>query len=157
MTGENLKLALVALLVCMLVAAAVTDLRSRTISNRLNIGIAALAPLYWAASGLPLWPDIALQVGLAAIVFAVFAGLFALGMMGGGDVKMLAALALWLPWQPLLGMLMLMALIGGAVTLAMLIHHRIRRRKGQLEIPYGVAIALAALWVIGKPIINQFA
>jgi prepilin peptidase CpaA len=30
------------------------------------------------------------------------------------------------------------------------------RRIGQVEIPYGVAIALAGLWVIGEPYINQF-
>lgn len=157
MTGEYLKLALIALLVCMLIAAAVTDLRSRIISNRLNLGIALLAPLYWWASALPLWPEVFIQIGLAVATFLLFAGLFALGMMGGGDVKMLAALALWLPWQALLAMLVLMAVIGGAVTLVTLVHHKLSRREGQPEIPYGVAIALSGLWVIGKPIINHFA
>jgi prepilin peptidase CpaA len=121
------------------------------------LAIALCAPLYWWASALPFWPDAALQVAVALAVFLLFAGLFALGMMGGGDVKMLAALALWLPWQPLLVMLMLMALLGGAITLITVVHHRWSRRTGQPEIPYGVAIALAALWVIGKPIVNHFA
>ena len=72
----------------------------RTIPNGLNAAIASLAPLWWWAHGLPLWPDVAWQIGLAAVVFALFAGAFALGMMGGGDVKMIGALALWLPpWR----------------------------------------------------------
>ena len=84
-------------------------------------------------------------------------GLFALGMMGGGDVKLLGALALWFPWQVLMALVMLMAVLGGAVTLVVLIHHRIAKKAGQPEIPYGVAISLAALWVIGERYLNQFA
>jgi len=76
--------------------------------------------------------------------------------MGGGDVKMLAAIALWLPAGALLSLLMIMALLGGVVTIVTVIHHRMTRRIGQVEIPYGVAIALAGLWVIGEPYINQF-
>ena len=36
---------------------------------------------------------------MAAAVFGLFAVAFALGAMGGGDVKLIAALALWLPFQ----------------------------------------------------------
>ena len=57
-------------------------------------------------------------------VFAVFAGLFALGLMGGGDVKLLGALALWLPWQAMSTLLVIMALVGGVITLVTVIHHR---------------------------------
>lgn len=147
---------LILLLACLLVAAAVTDLKSRIISNRLNLAVALLAPFSWLAQGLPLWPDVAIQFALAILVFAVFTGLFALGVMGGGDVKLLAALALWLPWQPLLFLLVLMSLLGGAVTIVTIIHHRLRHRTGPPEVPYGVAISLAALWVIGEPYFNQF-
>ena len=41
--------------------------------------------------------------------------------MGGGDVKLIGALALWLPLPALIWMLVVMSLIGGAVTLALLI------------------------------------
>lgn len=157
MSGEYLSLGLLGLLACLLVTAAVTDLRSRIISNRLNLVIALLAPLYWWASGLSPWPDMALQLALGIATFALFAGLFALGMMGGGDVKMLAALALWFPWPVLMTLLVVMALLGGAVTLVTVLHHRIGRREGQPEVPYGVAIALAALWVVGERYLNQFA
>jgi prepilin peptidase CpaA len=144
------------MLAAMLVIAAATDIRSRIISNRLNAAIALLAPLYWWSAGLSPWPDMAIQLGLGLGVLILFAALFAAGMMGGGDVKMLAAIALWLPAGALLSLLMIMALLGGVVTIVTVIHHRMTRRIGQVEIPYGVAIALAGLWVIGEPYINQF-
>lgn len=148
--------ALLGLLACLLVVAAVTDLRSRIISNPLNLAIALMAPLFWWSHGLSLWPDVAIQIALGAGVFALFAVLFALGMMGGGDVKLLAALALWFPWQPLLLLLVLMAMLGGLVTLVTIVHHRLKQRTGPPEVPYGVAIVLAALWVVGERYFNQF-
>ncbi|HKR16802.1 A24 family peptidase [Rhizorhapis sp.] len=149
--------ALAAVLSALLVIAAITDIKSRVISNRLNIAVAALAPLFWIATGLPPWPGMALQLALAAVVFISFALLFALGMMGGGDVKLLGALALWLPLQPMLTLLVVMSVLGGAVTAVTVLHHRIGRRMGRPEIPYGVAIALAGLWVVGERYFNHFA
>jgi len=115
-----------------------------------------LALPYWVASGMAPWPDMALQIALGLGMFGVFAALFALGMMGGGDVKLLAAIALWFPWQALLALLVVMALLGGVVTLITVIHHRRIKREGQPEVPYGVAIALAGLWVSGERILYQF-
>ncbi len=60
-----------------LVVAAITDIRRREIDNWLNAAIALAAPLYWWASGLSLWPDVAWQLGIAIITFAICAGLFA--------------------------------------------------------------------------------
>src|SRR3546814_15396644 len=76
--------------------------------------------------------------------------IFATGMMGGGDVKLLGALALWLPWQPMMMLLLIMSVLGGVVTVITVLHHKIGRRIGRPEIPYGVAIALAGLWVVGE-------
>jgi Flp pilus assembly protein, protease CpaA len=157
MMGEYFRLALLCALGLLLIAASVTDLRSRIISNRLNLAIAALAPLWWMASGLPVWPGMVLQVGVALAVFALFATLFAMGCMGGGDVKLLGALALWFPWAAMLSMLMVMALIGGVVTIVTVVHHRMTRTLGQPQIPYGIAISVAALWLIGERYLNHFA
>ena len=44
----------------------------------------------------------------------------------------------------------------GVLTLAMVAHKRIARREGQLEIPYGVAIAFGGLWLIGQRFLYQF-
>jgi prepilin peptidase CpaA len=156
MAGVWLSSSLIAILALLLLWGAATDLRSRIISNQLNAAIALLAPLWWWANGLALYPDIALQISLALLVFALFTGLFSLGMMGGGDVKMLGAIALWLPFEMMVMVIVVMALIGGVVTIATLIHHRVTRRDGKAEVPYGVAIALAGLWVVGERYFNPF-
>ena len=139
-----------------LVSAGIEDARKREIANWKNAAIALLAVPWWIAIGLPLWPGIAIQIGVALIVFALFAAAFHFGMMGGGDVKMIGALALWFPFQPLLTMLIIMSLAGGAITLLMLIDKWLRRQSAQPEVPYGIAIAIAALLTIREPILNQF-
>lgn len=144
---------LVALAIALLFAA-FTDIRSRTIHNWLNLAIAAGAPLYWWASGLALWPDIAIQLGCTIAAFAFFAGLFALRMMGGGDVKLLTVLALWIDPMTFLQLLMIMALAGGALTLIMGVSHVMRRRKEKIQVPYGVAIAFGALWVLSPKLLS---
>ena len=149
----NLLLGALALL---LLAASWLDLRSRTIPNGLNLAIALLAIPFWWGSGLAISPDMALQVALATLVFGLFAIPFALGAMGGGDVKMLGALALWLPAAALLPLIVIMSIAGGALTLAMVIRQRLARRQGQLAIPYGVAIAFAGLWLISERFLYQF-
>lgn len=157
MDRHYLILTLAAALSALLVIAALTDMKSRIISNRLNIAVAALAPLFWVATGLPPWPGMAVQLALAAVIFAVFTLMFALGMMGGGDVKLLAALALWFPPQPMLLLLVIMSILGGLVTAVTVIRHKLRRQVGRPEIPYGVAIALAGLWMVGEHYFNHFA
>ena len=131
-----------------LVFAAFTDIRRRQIDNWLNAGIALAAPLFWWSSGLGLWPDVALQLCVALAAFVIFAAMFALKMMGGGDVKLLAALALWIPWDLFMQLLLVMALAGGALTVVMFFWHTARRQKERLAIPYGVAIAFGGLWVL---------
>ena len=150
MTGVFLAYGLLAALAIALLGAAISDLRTRLIHNWLTFGIAAAAPAFWWATGLSLWPGVAAQLALGVAAFAVLAGLFAAGAMGGGDVKLLTALALWLPWQPFLKLIVIMALLGGVLTLVCLAWHRIARRSGRLEVPYGVAISGAGLWVIAS-------
>jgi prepilin peptidase CpaA len=147
---------LIACLAAALVAAAVGDWRTRMIPNRLNAAIALLAIPFWWASGLSLWPDVAIQLAMAAGVFALFALAFRFGAMGGGDVKLLAALALWLPPGAMLRLLVIMSIAGGLLTLAMLIRQRIARPGGELEIPYGIAIAFGGFWLISERFLNQF-
>jgi prepilin peptidase CpaA len=131
-----------------LVAAAWTDVRRRRIANGLNAAIAAGAPLFWWATSLSPWPGIAWQVALAATVFLALAGLFALRVLGGGDVKLLTALALWLPWQPFLSLLLVMAVAGGVLAVLLLAWQALTRRGEAMPMPYGVAIACGGLWVI---------
>jgi prepilin peptidase CpaA len=147
---------LLALLSAGLLAAAVGDWRTRTIPNWLNAGIALLAIPWWWANGLPLWPGVAVQLGIALGVLIVFFLAFQMGQMGGGDVKMLVALALWLSPVALIKLIMIMAVAGGVLTIAMLIPHRMLKSAGNPEIPYGIAIAFAAFWLIGERFLNHF-
>ena len=136
-------------LAALLLTAAFTDLRSRRIANWLNASIAIAAPLYWWTSGLSLWPGVAIQLGLAMAAFAFLSVLFALRAMGGGDVKLLTALALWFEPMAYLQLIFVMALVGGLLTVVMGMWHVMRRQKDKLAIPYGIAIAAGGLWILG--------
>ncbi len=148
MLSQTLHYGLLIALAIGLIVAAFTDIRRRQIDNWLNLAIAAGAPLFWWTSGLALWPDVALQVGVAVAAFAALAGLFALGMMGGGDVKLLTALALWIEPNAFLQLLIIMAIAGGILTIIMGGYHFLMQQKERLAIPYGVAIAFGGLWVL---------
>ncbi|NLR70732.1 peptidase [Novosphingobium sp. ERN07] len=145
MQGNFIVYGLVGALAIALLVAAFTDIQRRQIDNWLNAAIALAAPAYWWAAGLSVWPDMAVQVGLAVLTFVVLAGLFALKLMGGGDVKLLSALALWIAPMTFLKLLLIMSLIGGALTILMAMWHFTVTRRRDAKIPYGVAIAAAGL------------
>lgn len=145
------------LLGTLLLIAAASDLRDRIIPNRLNLVIALTAPIAWWFGGLALWPDVAWQIGAALAVFSVFVLLFAFGGMGGGDVKLIGALALWIDVRLLLSLLLVMAIVGGVIAAAMLIRKRLSKAEQNPEVPYGVAIAAAGLWALYQQNINHFA
>ena len=140
-----------------LIVAAWIDTRTFTISNRLNAGIALGAPLFWWASGMPFWPGAAVQLGMAVAVFGVLAVAFFIGMMGGGDVKLAAALALWFGPVGTLHFLVWMSIAGGLLTIGLMMAHRVRQMPGRPEIPYGVAIAIGAWVILAQRFLNQFA
>jgi len=151
--GGLTDLLLVAL-TAILIVAAVIDVRTFTISNRLNAAVALGAPVYWLSVAMNPWPGIAIQLAAGGIVFALLAGAFYAGMMGGGDVKLAAALALWFTPADTVRFLMWMAIAGGVLTLGILVWHRANRGEGRPKIPYGVAIASGALLVLA-PILTQ--
>jgi prepilin peptidase CpaA len=144
-------------LAAILVVAAVIDVRTFTISNRLNAAVAAGAPLYWLSIALNPWPGMAIQLAAGAIVFVLLAIAFFAGMMGGGDVKLAAALALWFSPAGTIKFLVLMSVAGGVLTLGILGWHHAQKREGRPEIPYGVAIAFGALTILSQRFLNQFA
>lgn len=148
---------LLGILAITLLFAAVVDVKTFTISNRLNAFIALLAPLFWWSTGLDFWPDAAIQIGIAVIVFALLAAAFYAGMMGGGDVKLAAALALWFSPVSTMKFLVLMSIAGGVLTLVVVAIHRMKKKEGKPQIPYGVAIAFGALAILTQRFLNQFA
>lgn len=140
---------LLAALAIALLYAAFTDFRSRRIDNWLNAAIALGAPLFWYSTSMS-YSAMGWQLLMALGTFVVLAVLFALRAMGGGDVKLLTALALWITPRLFLDLVLMMALVGGLLTFLFGGWHVIRREREKLAIPYGIAISTAGLWVLGS-------
>jgi prepilin peptidase CpaA len=88
-----------------------------------------------------------------------------LNLFGGGDAKLLPALILWTGWHlTSLQFLFLMALLGGALSIALLVLRFLLRRRAGLPqllqsgapIPYGIAIAMAFLGLLWQGKIFTF-
>ena len=149
---------LTAILAGLLVWAAIVDLRTRTIPDWLNIVVAAMAPLFWWASGIAFYPDAVERICGAYLMFVVLFGMFSLGGMGGGDVKLGTAIALWFAPLATLIFFIVTSFAGGFVSVgAWIYHHKIRRSEGKTEVPYGVAIAFGGLWLLAQRFLNHFA
>ncbi len=170
----------------LLVIAAVCDWRRFLIPNWISLAILALYPPFVLSSvflsppAMPV-PWLA-SLGVAAIVFVVLAGLFALNKLGGGDVKLISALSLWAGPGLIAGFLIITSLAGGLLSLVTLARSRLSKSRGltsdgaapgsenrengdeegagakalALPIPYGVAIACGGFFISGKHIINHF-
>lgn len=138
--------------------AAVSDLRSLTIPNTISLAICLLYPAWVLSAAQPVdWPG-ALLVALFVLVAGFL--LFARGWAGAGDVKLLAACALWAGPDLLAQYLFYTALAGGGLSLALWLRHRWQRAGGiglsfadaeedfgHKPMPYGMAIAAGALFV----------
>jgi prepilin peptidase CpaA len=157
MMNGGFTLALLGLLAATLVWIAVVDVRTYTIADGLNVAIALAAPLYWWSIGLPLWPDVAIRIGVAVLVFLLFAGAFYMNVMGGGDVKLAGALALWFTPYETLTLIVIMSIAGGVLTLIVVGLHHARKKIGRPEVPYGVAIAVGGMWLLAQRFLNHFA
>lgn len=137
------------LLVAILTGAAAQDLVRRKISNWLCFAVilATVAAAFAIGPTLALW-----QNALCfAVVLAIGTPLFASGWLGGGDVKLLASLALWANFAVIMLLIACVLIGGGVLATASLIlrtGHGVRRSKG---IPYGVAIAAGATFALFYP------
>lgn len=140
--------------------AAASDLFSMTISNRLCLVLVATFAVSAAWLGLS-WTAIGLHLAAGFLVLAVSFGLFAAGWIGGGDAKLAAATALWFGFEQLLPYLQVAAIAGGVLTLIIILLRLAplpqmaegwpwaRRLHSATEgVPYGIALAAAALVVV---------
>jgi prepilin peptidase CpaA len=103
------------LAVLTVIAACVTDVSASRIPNALTFGAAALAVVFHVAAPAGLGvthATLGLVVGLA-----VFFPLFALGAMGAGDVKLMAAVGAWVGWQPVILVALYGSVAGGVLAL----------------------------------------
>lgn len=151
--------------VALVAAAAIDDLRRLRIPNILPLALLALYPVHVLSAGQPVaWLP---ALGVAALTFALGLAAFAAGHVGGGDVKLLAAVALWAGPGLILPLLAVTALIGGALALVMVSPLRfavalacerlnlptLREVMLGRALPYGVAIAGGGALTVGTDLL----
>src|SRR5215216_7640087 len=137
--------------------AAWSDLFTMTISNRISLILVGGFFVLAVWSGMPL-AQIGMHVAAALAVLVVSFTFFARGWIGGGDAKLAAATALWLGVDQLANYLIFASLFGGLLTLAILRFRAMplpallanqewakRLHRMDTGVPYGIALALAAL------------
>ena len=137
--------------------AAVTDLFTLTVPNRIVVALALLFFLAAPLAGLGL-ADMGVHAGLALAALALGFTLFSLGLVGGGDAKLFAASCLWLGPQAIVPYALYAALIGGVLGLLLLFWRAqplpamlaskgwlVRLHSPNQGMPYGIALAAAGL------------
>lgn len=140
--------------------AAASDLISMTISNRLCLLLAGGFAISAATLELSL-PEIGQHLAAGILVLTIAFGLFAAGWIGGGDAKLVAATALWFGFDQLMSYLMIAAVFGGILTILILMLRARplpapaigwswaqRLHAANEGVPYGIALAFAALLVL---------
>ncbi len=157
----RLDLLLLVGFVALMIVAAIGDFRRLMIPNWLVLALCALWPLHIATTGAVSLATTPASIFIAAAVLATGAFLFTHGLIGGGDVKLLAAASLWAGPSGVMRLLLMTALCGGALALMFLVplgrlsgagRHIPQAGAamvgtGSTPIPYGVAISAAALIV----------
>lgn len=149
--------------------AAWTDLRSFEIANRVSVVVVLGFVVAAFAKGWPIGV-LGMHLGVGAAVLIVGAALFFVKLMGGGDAKLLAAVAVWAGWDGIAAYLFMVVIAGGVLALAVLAFRatRLPERRGWWEflrrvhdreqgLPYGIAIAVAAIISSNRwPIFPEF-
>jgi prepilin peptidase CpaA len=138
----------------LMLIAAIEDLRRLVIPNAVVMGLCTLWPLQLASAADTSLSGSAAAALCAAAVFVAGAILFSRGLMGGGDVKLLTVATLWAGPGGTPTLLIITAVLGGLLTLALLSPLALRAvfapsasAAKRMPVPYGVAIAGAALIV----------
>lgn len=143
----------------LLVLAAVYDLTTMTIPNWLNALVVLSFVLFAPMTGMGLEAMLG-HLGAGALMFAIGIMMFALGWMGGGDAKLIAGVAMWCGWSALMPFLVLAAIFGGILTVAIVLTRTMplppflcriewvmRLHDRHTGVPYGIALAAAGLLI----------
>ena len=142
-----------------MVIAAVSDLLTMQISNRISLLLIAAFAVFAGWVGLD-WSVIGMHVLTAAVVLLLGFTAFAFGQMGGGDAKLAAVIGLWFGWSYTIQFLLIASVIGGGLTLGILMLRRMplpaaithipwfaRIYSAANGVPYGLALTAGALIV----------
>jgi prepilin peptidase CpaA len=132
-----------------MLASAGCDLAWRRLPNWLNAAV-AIGYLPWAWATGASWETVATALAVGGAVLAIGFGLFAAGVIGGGDAKLAAAVAIWIAGATgfsleLLRFALVMSLAGGVLAVVALAWQIASKKRLQRPLPYGVAIAAAGL------------
>lgn len=151
--------------IALLLYVATIDIATRLIRNEICLALAFLGIVGQLASPM----QIGLSLIVAAILFLLLFVIYQRGMIGGGDVKLLVALAIGLPLTGVIELLTATALSGGVLAAVHLMMRglpqpklaaagsSLARRIYAVErwrhlrhapLPYGVAIACGGIWAI---------
>ena len=151
--------------ILLLLYVATIDVATRLISNEICLALAVLGIASQLASPL----QIAESLIAAAILFILLFIIYQRGWIGGGDVKLLVALAIGFPLTGLIQLLTVTALAGGILAAVHLMMRNLPyprlapagsslvRRVYAVErwrhlrhapLPYGVAIACGGIWAV---------
>lgn len=149
--------------------AAGADMATMKIPNTVSVVLVVACVVLALVFGMA-WSTLALQLSAGIVMLLIGMGLFARGLIGGGDAKLFAATAAWTGWAQLFPYLLIAALAGGVLALAILLYRRIelpeqlaakpwlaRLHDAQQGIPYGVALAIGGLAVFPQTIWMEFA
>jgi len=143
-----------------LIYAAASDLVTFEIPNWASV--VALVAFFVVAGAAGLGAaEIGAHLSAGAAILVVGFLMYLKGMSGAGDVKLLAATAVWVGWRPLFEFLVVIALAGGMLALVILAYRRFslgpqfaavswlaKLHEKDCGIPYGIAICLAALYLL---------
>lgn len=150
--------ALMALYIALVLYGAWSDARTLRIPNTVSLALLAAFVPAAVAAGIGL-EAIAWHLGAGVLVLAIGFVLFALGLFGGGDAKLMAAAALWVGWgETLLFFAFAVLLVGGVLSLLVIALRKglglwpdwlVAKAEGLFTpnkaVPYGIAIAAGAL------------
>jgi prepilin peptidase CpaA len=161
--SDWIQLLAAAATMALLAMAAISDIARYRIPNTIVYAIVAAFAVGAVANFA--WPAIVWPILAGVAMFLLGAVLFAFGLFGGGDVKLVAAMALWTGFPDLPRFLLIMGAAGGLLGFVFLLKRRRRQpaaasaapsasdgqasdappsaHRGPNRIPYGVAIAIA--------------
>ena len=153
----------------LMVTAAIEDFRRLTIPNLVPAAVCLLWPIHFVTTAPSLFGALA-TIGCALAVFIVGAACFSRGWLGGGDVKLLTAATLWVGPAATPSLLITTGVLGGVMATFLLMPFgaqlaaSARLLLGQIPfgsesgsgvpVPYGIAIAAAALIVTLPPLLG---
>jgi prepilin peptidase CpaA len=149
---------LIAFVVLALIAAAIEDTARFRISNVTCLAVFAAALVAMGLHGFStsLWQNFAIAIAILAIGTPAFSA----GWLGGGDVKLLSAIGLWINLKAVIGFISAVFIIGGVVALIYIFARRFSRsaqgtKSRERRVPYGLAIVAGAVFIFATQLTER--